>query len=230
MAFDSDSFGVNGDVSQRGQGPTSFTYLTLTDTKDQLLGEGYFAEARDYLDLGSFVFANCICGTFVGVITSLNPVQMQDRLVLTGGLNFAYGSWEEDTPFTLTTTTQFFTPNNERVEPLNIFNEEEKFTVANAGVYNVVVERLYTNTQQNPAQPYEVIIEFYLNGDIVYSRTSDIGSANSPQEPAHRTFCSPFVYALSAGDVLKLGFKTPTPGTTTDLTIDLINTSIVRVV
>lgn len=78
MAYDSDGFGVNGDVSQRGQGPTAFTYRSLTDDKETILGSGYFAGAKDYLDVGSQISCQGANGSFLGIVSGLSPVTVVD--------------------------------------------------------------------------------------------------------------------------------------------------------
>lgn len=79
MSFNSDEFGINGDVSQRGQGPTAFTYRSLTDDKATVLGSGYFAGAKDYLDVGSQIACEATDGSFNGVVTGLSPVTVVDK-------------------------------------------------------------------------------------------------------------------------------------------------------
>lgn len=232
MAFNSDNFGVNGDVSQRGKGPTVYTYRTTTESKSVVLESGYFNEAKDYFDIGSFVTCDCSNGSFTGTITGLNPVTLESRETFVDSLNVAYGNWEQDEGVVLSNTAFTFAPNIVRVEPVGVdYNSNAGvFVVERQGVYKIDVERQYTNAEQNPGEPYELEINFLVNAVAEITRTAIIPAANNPQEPTLQTYTSPIIAQLQADDELALTFRTPTLGTNGSLRLERVNATIHRVV
>lgn len=228
MTFDSDSFGVNGDVSQRGKGPTLFTYRTTTESKADVIASGYFDEAKDYLLVGDSIWCDCVDGSFTGTVTGLSPVTIVDRLLLAGGLNSAYGNWELTTPTVLTTTPLVFEPDLLVIQPVNIAETGGVFTVANSGVYSIGLERIYANSNTTSTD-YELRIDFVINDVIAFFRTAPIPNAPNAASPAFITFSSPFVFEIADTDEVKIQLSTPTVGTGTDITLERVNLAVKRI-
>ena len=130
----------------------------------------------------------------------------------------AYSCYEMTTPLQLTTTKTLITGFTEVVTPKNISYDSGIFTIAVGGTYKFELERIYTNTDTNPADIVEVTFTIEGGGATVFSRTYALSAATSNNEPAILSFTTPNIASVTTGDEIKMYVSATDGGVDPELT------------
>lgn len=84
------------------------------------------------------------------------------------------------------------------------FTEENgMIIVEKSGIYDVSIERTYSNGETNPSEPVKLYIEVWINGMQSFDREAIISSATANDEPAILSVTSPSAIMLQAGDTIE---------------------------
>lgn len=147
-----------------------------------------------------------------GITDSIDPDFHADQIELAG----------EDIPMTaycdfdyspvggllLTTTPVVITEWTELVPPIGISQATGNITVDFDGVYNISLERIYKNDDQNPLDIVTVSIAIEADTgsgfEPFFSRTAPISAATSNNEPAILSFTTPANRSVTAGTMFRI--------------------------
>lgn len=109
-------------------------------------------------------------------------------------------------PILLTFTPQLITGLVPGVTPVGISESAGRITVSEGGKFEVLLERIYENKDNNPADKVFVYIVINKNSDPtpVFERTAPISSATANDEPAILPFTTPALVDITAGDYFEI--------------------------
>lgn len=116
----------------------------------------------------------------------------------------AYCDYTTAPNITLTTTPQIVTGWVGDLPPVNITESAGRITVNADGIYNITLERIYENDDNNPTLQVFVDIEVRKNGVAIFTREAPIPSATANDEPAIMTFTTPSLRMVSASDYFEV--------------------------
>ena len=117
----------------------------------------------------------------------------------------AYCDYSTAPNLLLTTTPTILTGWAEETSPVGISEALGEITIASEGIYNVIIERSYLNTDNNPSDLVTVTIAVESDDQqgggwvTIFSREVPIPSATGNDEPATLAFTTPANRPITAG-------------------------------
>lgn len=142
----------------------------------------------------------------------------------------AYCDYSLAPNLTLTATPQLLTGWFAEIAPNGISESLGVFTIASDGIYNVTLERIYENDDNNPADQVFVTIQVFANDGtgaaLIFDRTAPIPSATAGDEPAILSFTTPANRPITAGTTFEI-YVSAVDGAASPEDTRLINAKVV---
>lgn len=120
----------------------------------------------------------------------------------------AYCDYSTNPVLLMTTTPTVLDAWTEESTPVGITESNGEFTAAFDGVYNIFLERIYQNNDNNPVD--QVTVEITVEADTgggwvtIFNRVAPISSATAGDEPAILAFGTPANREVTAGTKFRI--------------------------
>lgn len=162
--------------------------------------------------------AETVKQTVAGAIDFSEQVEFKKNPTYLGnpiytGVPVAYCNFEMDTELQLTIASQIVTGWAPKSTPTGISTDGTVITLGYDGIYWLDIERIYKNTEANPAAIISVTIDVQYDDNSgagfvsSFQRTMPISSATANNEPAILSFSTPSVFPAIAGTKLRVRFS-----------------------